>query len=104
MTKEYDGPGEYEVTVMLTGTVTVTVEADSAQDASRKARFAYSPFDVELDIEDTAAVCKFPAVPDETLMERMSAIEQASWMLNGKVPTAARERITLEERLAVMQS
>lgn len=104
MSAQYDGPGEYEVTVMLSGTVTVTVEADSAQDAAKKARYAYTALDVDMEVDDTDAVCKFPAVPDETLMERMTSVEQAAWMFTGNVPIEARERITAEDRLAAMQS
>lgn len=97
--KEYRGPGVYKVNVSFHGSTTVTVEAASLEEALRKAEDEADEFDTLMEAEAESWECVAATGADSDLLGPQGAltgVEEAFWMLTGKIPPEASRRLAEE--------
>lgn len=102
-TQEYDGPGVYEVTVAFSGSTTLEVEANSIKEAQRKAM--EKAYDVPVDcdpseITDIECVARMGTIGEDVQVGELTGLEEACWMITGKIPDEAVARVALERAQA----
>lgn len=99
--RDYDGPGEWEVEVSLSGSVTVTIHADDRADAERKACREADFMEADVEAEAMDAECVSPDPTEggsgSDALEQLTGLELAVWAFTGKIPDLARARIREEE-------
>lgn len=86
---------QYTVDVEVSGSIEVVVEAADEGDARRKARYAFCMDEVDMDVNVGGATLTREAIDEDDM--QLTPIEEAAFMLTGKIPPIAFERISAEQ-------